>query len=181
MSPGHGDSTGVSLPLNVTVFRDQNRMNSTTLIALFRRDPERWKQPFSFCLCEIQVRALVMCDISTKMCDLAWAKDLSTNAVSLSSTGETDMRTISHLKPTLVNCIQTLVFAIHGRKLLGRIGRGNDTCALNILACLTSIWIPFLNLKFIGFLQIDAFHLFYCYLLCNHSWHAFIHEMMHVT
>ena len=52
-------------------------------MALLNNDPELWKQPLSFCCWESQVKAWVMCDSSMKMKARAWAKDLSTKAVSL--------------------------------------------------------------------------------------------------
>ena len=88
MSPWLEESIGASQLIHFTLLRDQNKFKGITLIALFSNDPERWKQPFSFCFRESQVRESVMCESSTKMCDWAWEKDLSTNAVSLFSKEE---------------------------------------------------------------------------------------------
>jgi hypothetical protein len=57
-------------------------------MALLNNDPELRKQPLSFCFWESQVKAWVMCDSSMKMKARAWAKDLSTKAVSLMGEGE---------------------------------------------------------------------------------------------
>lgn len=48
-------------------FRDQNKFKGITLIALFSNDPERWKQPFSFCFRESQWG---VCDVESSHKDV---------------------------------------------------------------------------------------------------------------
>lgn len=57
-------------------------------MALLNSDPELLKQPLSCCCLESQVKAWVMCVSSMKMKARAWAKDLSTKAVSLIGEGK---------------------------------------------------------------------------------------------
>jgi hypothetical protein len=52
-------------------------------MALLNSDPELVKQPLSFCFSDSQLSACAMCVSSMKMKARAWAKDLSTKAVSL--------------------------------------------------------------------------------------------------
>lgn len=63
-----------------------------TFMALLNSDPELLKQPLSFCCLESQVKASVMCDSSMKMRARAWAKDLSTKAVSLMGRESVEMK-----------------------------------------------------------------------------------------
>lgn len=96
-----------------------------------------------------------MCDSSTKMYDRAWEKDLSTNAVSLSSKeDETSGQADS------VHCFQTLIFIIQWRKSMGQF-RGEMILEHWILCLSPKLWVSFCkSLSFIGFPRVDAFHLF---------------------